>query len=49
VIPITLLLGRELRICQVAIISYTKWPFLHHPSAPVRTAQNRLRGSRVRP
>jgi hypothetical protein len=43
VTPITLLLPREHRLCQVTIISYTRWPFLDRPSAPVRTAQNRLR------
>jgi hypothetical protein len=48
VTPITLLLPREHRLCQVTIISYTRWPFLNHPSAPVRTAQNRWRGSRER-
>jgi hypothetical protein len=49
VTPITLRLPRELRLCQVTIFSYTRWPFLNRPSAPVRTAQNRWRGSRVRP
>jgi hypothetical protein len=49
VTPITLLLPREHRLCQVTIISYTSWTFLDRPSAPVRTAQNRWRGSRVRP
>jgi hypothetical protein len=49
VTPITLLLRRELRIYQVTIIKYTKWPFLDRCSAHVRTDQNRLRGSRVRP
>jgi hypothetical protein len=49
VTPITLRLPRELRLCQVTIFSYTRWPFLNRPSAPVRTAQNRWRGSRERP
>src|SRR5829696_6494557 len=48
VTPITLLLRIEHRICQVTIIIYTRWPFLDRPSAPVRTAQNRWRGSRVK-
>jgi hypothetical protein len=25
-----------MRLCQVAIIGYTRWPFLYRPSAPVR-------------
>jgi hypothetical protein len=49
VTPITLRLQRELRLCQVTIIIYTRWPFLDRPSAPVRTAQNRWRGSGMRP
>jgi len=32
---ITLRLPRELRLCQVAIISYTRWLFLNRPSAPL--------------
>jgi hypothetical protein len=34
VTPITLRLRTELRLCQVTIISYTRCPFLNHPSAP---------------
>ena len=33
---ITLRLLRELRLCQVAIINYTRWPFLNRRSASVR-------------
>jgi hypothetical protein len=36
VTPITLRLPRELRLCQLAIISYTRWPFLNRRSATVR-------------
>jgi hypothetical protein len=32
---ITLRLPRVLRICQVAIISYTRWPFLNRPISPL--------------
>jgi hypothetical protein len=35
VTPITLLLPTELRLCQVTIIRYTRWPSLNRPSAPV--------------
>src|SRR5215203_134520 len=31
---ITLLQPRELCLCQVTIISYTRWPFLNRPSEP---------------
>ncbi len=36
VIPITLRLRREPRLCQAAITTYTRWPFLDSRSAPVR-------------
>jgi hypothetical protein len=35
---IILRLRRELRLCQVAIISYTSWLFLNRPIAPVQRA-----------
>ena len=37
VTPITLRLPREFRLCQVAIIINTRWPFLPLPSATVLT------------
>ena len=33
-ILITLLLRTELRLCQMTIFIYTRWPFLASPSAP---------------
>jgi hypothetical protein len=38
---IILRLLRELRLCQVAIINYTRWPFLNRPSASVRRTYSR--------
>src|SRR5918995_7309307 len=38
---ITLRLQTEMRLCQVAIIGYTRWPFLNRPSAPVRRSYPR--------
>jgi len=42
---ITLRLPRELRLCHVTIISYTRWPFLflNRCLAPVQTVQDRRR------
>ena len=44
VTPITLRLPRELRLCQVTIIIYTRWPFLNGPSAPSEEYMELTRG-----
>ena len=36
VTSITLLLPTEHHLCQVTIISYTRWPFLNRRTAPAR-------------